>query len=369
MLVEERESGAIFRNKILVVMAVFFLVLPLDAWALISLGSLSDTHRTVYSSPGGEVLLKYSFFNSGGDNLNLKVRFDALNAGTAYDLVEYDQRMHLMYEPYPSTFMNTVYLTLPPLTRSPDSSFDKEWIALDGGTNYAEVKSAYLFVQVPEDNIHANPYRLKVVATTYDASDSSDAQNMTSIQKVVQQREYIVRIYNDAERVELVPDSRDSDNDGLSDNKELEIYHTNPYKKDTDGDGISDGEEVRGGTDPNDPNDPGRIMGSSGTLFDTFRDMTGFGSNEQADSDTAGEISGQRDSHDDSAEKKTDTSTGGNYENIEEYDDTHEEIDENNYGPTGFSVDMPASGPVNVVTVIIIIVSILFIYRLLKSKV
>lgn len=366
MLVEKRECGAM--RKIIVVMAVFFLVLPMNAHAQISLGSVSETHKTVYSYPGGHVLLKYSFFNSGGENLNLKVSFDALNAGTTYDLVEYDKRMHLMYEPYPSTLMNALYLTLPPLTKSPDSSPDKEWIALDGGTNYAEVKSAYLFIQIPEDNIHANPYRLKVVATTSDTSDPSDAQNTTSIQKVVQQREYIVRIYNDAETVELVPDSRDSDNDGLSDNKELETYHTNPYKKDTDGDGISDGDEVRGGTDPNNPNDPGRGMTSSGTLFDTLRNLAGFESNEPAASD-AGEISGEMDSYDDSAEKKTDTSTGGNYENTEGYDDMHEEIDENNYGPTGFSVDMPASGPVNVATVIIIIFSVLFIYRLLKSKV
>ncbi len=368
MLVEERESGAIFRNKMLVVMAVFFLVLPLDAWAQISLGSVSETHKTVYSYPGGDVMLKYSFFNSGGENLNLKVRFDALNDGTMYDLVEYDQRMHLMYEPYPSTFMNALYLTLPPLTKSPDSSSDKEWIALDGGTNYAEVKSAYLFIQIPEDNIHANPYRLKVVATTYDASDFSDAQNTTSIQKVVQQREYIVRIYNSAERIELIPDRRDSDNDGLSDKEELETYNTNPYKKDTDGDGISDGDEVRGGTDPNDPNDPGRGMTSSGTLFDTLRDMAGFESNELAGS-SANESSDQETNNDEGAESREDTNTGGNYENREGIEDTPEKSDENNYGPTGLLVDMPASGPVNVATVIIIILGVLFIYRLLKSKV
>ncbi|RLG15198.1 MAG: hypothetical protein DRN71_01950 [Candidatus Nanohalarchaeota archaeon] len=366
MLIEKQKYSA--TRKILIVIAVFFLLLPLDAWALISLGSVSDTHKTVYSSPGRDIMLKYSFFNSGSENLNLKVRFDALNDGTKYDLVDYDNKMHLMYDPYPSTFMNALYLTLPPLTKSPDSSSDKEWIALDGGTNYAEVKGAYLFIQIPEQNIHANPYRLKVVATTYDASDPSDTQNTTSIQKVVQQREYIVRIYNDAERIELIPDSRDSDNDGLSDKKESETYHTNPYKKDTDGDGISDGDEVRGRTDPNDPDDPGRGMTSSGTLFDTLRNMAGFESNDLP-GPGANESSDQEINNDVSAESREDTNTGGNYENIERNEDTPEKSDENNYGPTGLFVDMPASGPVNVATVIIIILGALLISRLLKSKV
>lgn len=43
----------------------------------------------------------------------------------------------------------------------------------------------------------------------------------------------------------------DSDGDGLTDQDELAIYHTNPNNRDTDGDGMLDGDEVRAGTDPN----------------------------------------------------------------------------------------------------------------------
>lgn len=43
---------------------------------------------------------------------------------------------------------------------------------------------------------------------------------------------------------------KDSDNDGLSDYEEINIYGTNPNNPDTDGDGMSDGEEVKRGRNP-----------------------------------------------------------------------------------------------------------------------
>jgi len=42
----------------------------------------------------------------------------------------------------------------------------------------------------------------------------------------------------------------DSDQDGLSDADELNVYGTNPLKSDTDGDGYLDGEEVKNGYNP-----------------------------------------------------------------------------------------------------------------------
>jgi len=45
----------------------------------------------------------------------------------------------------------------------------------------------------------------------------------------------------------------DSDNDGLSDTREIEVYHTDPYDADTDDDGLNDGNEVSRHTDPLDP--------------------------------------------------------------------------------------------------------------------
>jgi hypothetical protein len=46
----------------------------------------------------------------------------------------------------------------------------------------------------------------------------------------------------------------DSDQDGLTDSKEL-LLGTNPYNPDTDGDGFADGEEAFLGSNPSDPND------------------------------------------------------------------------------------------------------------------
>jgi hypothetical protein len=43
----------------------------------------------------------------------------------------------------------------------------------------------------------------------------------------------------------------DSDRDGLSDQEEIDIYHTNPLSPDTDQDGYADGDEVSHNYDPN----------------------------------------------------------------------------------------------------------------------
>lgn len=45
----------------------------------------------------------------------------------------------------------------------------------------------------------------------------------------------------------------DSDNDGLSDEQEIDIYRTDPNKADTDGDGYADGAEVKNGYSPLNP--------------------------------------------------------------------------------------------------------------------
>lgn len=43
---------------------------------------------------------------------------------------------------------------------------------------------------------------------------------------------------------------KDTDADGLSDDAEINIYHTDPLVFDTDGDGVGDGQEILDGTDP-----------------------------------------------------------------------------------------------------------------------
>lgn len=65
---------------------------------------------------------------------------------------------------------------------------------------------------------------------------------------------------------------KDTDVDGLTDEAEMTVYHTDPNVSDTDGDGTSDGQEVLDGTDPLDKGssslqalskeDPG-LLGSS----------------------------------------------------------------------------------------------------------
>ncbi|MFZ4648317.1 MAG: ferric reductase-like transmembrane domain-containing protein [Patescibacteria group bacterium] len=49
---------------------------------------------------------------------------------------------------------------------------------------------------------------------------------------------------------------KDSDYDGLSDQVEINVYHTNPLKTDTDGDSYLDSAEVLAGSNPLDAKDP-----------------------------------------------------------------------------------------------------------------
>jgi predicted secreted protein len=64
---------------------------------------------------------------------------------------------------------------------------------------------------------------------------------------------------NDACQITVVPSTpatpQDSDNDGISDVDETELYGTDPNNPDSDGDGVPDGEELSTGTDPTTPND------------------------------------------------------------------------------------------------------------------
>ena len=47
----------------------------------------------------------------------------------------------------------------------------------------------------------------------------------------------------------------DTDQDGLSDSAEMQVYSTDPRQADTDTDGIPDGQEIIDGTNPADPQD------------------------------------------------------------------------------------------------------------------
>ena len=57
-------------------------------------------------------------------------------------------------------------------------------------------------------------------------------------------------VYSDTGTSTTVSKNVDSDDDGLSNWDEVNVYGTNPHRKDTDGDGLDDGEEVKMGADP-----------------------------------------------------------------------------------------------------------------------
>ena len=61
----------------------------------------------------------------------------------------------------------------------------------------------------------------------------------------------------------------DTDGDGLTDQQEIQIYHTDPHNPDTDGDGYSDGIEIKRGYSP-------LVPGPSATLANSDYDHDGL---------------------------------------------------------------------------------------------
>jgi hypothetical protein len=80
----------------------------------------------------------------------------------------------------------------------------------------------------------------------------------------------------------------DSDGDGLYNDDETSVYHTNPNVADTDGDGSSDGEEVYLGTNPLAANAPAARADRDGDGLSDVDESKTYGTNPDV-SDTDGD--------------------------------------------------------------------------------
>jgi hypothetical protein len=84
------------------------------------------------------------------------------------------------------------------------------------------------------------------------------------------------------------PNVKDTDTDGLDDNKEILVHLTDPTKADTDGDLISDAEEVSKGTDPKNDKDPKAIDTDKDNLTNFDEIYTYITDPKRADTDGDG---------------------------------------------------------------------------------
>ncbi|HEU0114520.1 MAG TPA: hypothetical protein VFQ80_07585, partial [Thermomicrobiales bacterium] len=86
------------------------------------------------------------------------------------------------------------------------------------------------------------------------------------------------------------PSNPDSDNDGVADGDEVNIYHTDPTKFDTDGDGHGDGEELFWlHTDPLDPNSPASQPAGDQASGDQSSGDQGVGGETSGDQGSGGQ--------------------------------------------------------------------------------
>ena len=76
----------------------------------------------------------------------------------------------------------------------------------------------------------------------------------------------VQRVFNYVRLVRDAASTTDSDGDGLSDDDEVNVYHSNPNLADSDGDGLDDGDEVLVGSGVNDADSYFELMLDGNTL-------------------------------------------------------------------------------------------------------
>ena len=103
---------------------------------------------------------------------------------------------------------------------------------------------------------------------------------------------------------ETDPYDFDTDDDGLGDGEEVNIYETDPWLVDTDGDGVSDGDEVNAESDPTAANGPTAalagtnqgvnvdvaVLNANGVLEVAYSDVNGAGLDDATVTDAAPEF-------------------------------------------------------------------------------
>jgi len=87
-----------------------------------------------------------------------------------------------------------------------------------------------------------------VTPTNTDSQMTTESAEMDIIEATIPTESEPVMVVDNP--VPEVNPNLDSDQDGLTDAEELNIYQTNPLQADSDGDGYTDGDEVRAGYNP-----------------------------------------------------------------------------------------------------------------------
>ncbi len=164
---------------------------------------------------GGFKVIKYSvyrglssgaeiYFKSLNSNITYYIDFSVINGKRYY---YYVTALNIIGESYPSNEVN--------LTPNPD--LDSNDMDNDGMPDNWEIKYGFN-ISDPSDKLI-----------------DFDMDNLTNLEEYLNQTD---------------PKDRDSDNDGLTDGKEIKIHHTNPFNPDSDWDGFNDSIELEKGTDP-----------------------------------------------------------------------------------------------------------------------
>ena len=156
------------------------------------------------------------------------------------------------HRPYAFLFSRT-FSTVPTLLADMQTAADKEPATL----RYTLLSPTGATVYVSEDKskdtetLHAKE-SLGYIALAPATTTDTDGDGLTD-----EQEQYVFHTN---------PSLQDTDGDGLTDTTEVLTHHTDPVKVDTDGDGAWDGHEIKDGTSPLDPAETATLVLETGSL-------------------------------------------------------------------------------------------------------
>ncbi len=280
-----------------------------DKWEMDNFGSLSQTADTDFDSDGiinwGEYLANLDPADDDQDSDSLIDGFDEVQTYNTDPRTD-DTDTDGLTDSFEVTTnaIDNMYLTNPLLADTDDDGMTDKWELdnglnpliddggldsdNDGATNRDE-EAAGTDPQSWDTDFDGMPDGWEIESgldpLVDDAALNPDGDMFTNLTAFVNLQEYLQISNNAPYFASTNPNKADSDDDGLSDTEEIELYLTDPNNADTDADGMPDGWETEHGLDPFSDDS---TLDSDGDGLSNYEEYLNGSSPSSADTDADG---------------------------------------------------------------------------------